>query len=77
MLLEFGTRRAFSPKVNLGGTGGNCWGVGWTSNVLAALKLGRKPSGTMAHALVMAILRYQAANRGFYSVYRILVVLLY
>jgi len=26
-----------------------------TSNVLAALKLGRKPSGTMAHALVMAL----------------------
>lgn len=26
-----------------------------TSNVLAALKLGRKPTGTMAHALVMAL----------------------
>jgi nicotinate phosphoribosyltransferase len=55
-LLEFGTRRAFSPQ-------GAIWaaraalsgGFDATSNVLAALKLGRKPSGTMAHALVMAI----------------------
>lgn len=56
ILLEFGTRRAFSPQ-------GSIWaaraalagGLDATSNVLAALKLGRKPSGTMAHALVMAI----------------------
>jgi nicotinate phosphoribosyltransferase len=55
-LLEFGTRRAFSPQ-------GSIWaaraaiggGLDGTSNVLAALKLGRKPSGTMAHSLVMAI----------------------
>lgn len=55
-LLEFGTRRAFSPQ-------GAMWaaraalaaGFDSTSNVLAALKLGSKPSGTMAHALVMAI----------------------
>jgi nicotinate phosphoribosyltransferase len=55
-LLEFGTRRAFSPQ-------GSIWaaraaiaaGMNATSNVLAALKLGRKPSGTMAHALVMAL----------------------
>ncbi len=55
-LLEFGTRRAFSPQ-------GSIWaaraalagGMDATSNVLAALKLGRKPAGTMAHALVMAI----------------------
>ncbi|NER47178.1 MAG: nicotinate phosphoribosyltransferase [Symploca sp. SIO1A3] len=55
-LLEFGTRRAFSPQ-------GAVWaaraalaaGLDATSNVLAALKLGQKPSGTMAHALVMAI----------------------
>ncbi len=55
-LLEFGTRRAFSPQ-------GAMWaaraaiagGLDGTSNVLAALKLGRKPAGTMAHALVMAI----------------------
>ena len=55
-LLEFGTRRAFSPQ-------GAVWaaraalaaGFDGTSNVLAALQLGQKPSGTMAHALVMAI----------------------
>lgn len=55
-LLEFGTRRAFSPQ-------GALWavraalagGLDGTSNVLGALKLGQKPVGTMAHALVMAI----------------------
>ncbi|HTL88537.1 MAG TPA: nicotinate phosphoribosyltransferase [Leptolyngbya sp.] len=55
-LLEFGTRRAFSPQ-------GSIWaarsalagGLDATSNVLAALKLGRKPTGTMAHSLVMAL----------------------
>ncbi|WP_319423314.1 nicotinate phosphoribosyltransferase [Pleurocapsa sp. FMAR1] len=55
-ILEFGTRRAFSPQ-------GSLWaaraalaaGLDGTSNVLAALKLGEKPRGTMAHALVMAI----------------------
>lgn len=53
-LLEFGTRRAFSPQ-------GSLWaaraalaaGLDGTSNVLAALTLGRQPVGTMAHALVM------------------------
>jgi nicotinate phosphoribosyltransferase len=56
IILEFGTRRAFSPQ-------GAMWaaraaiagGFNATSNVLAALKLGQKPAGTMAHALVMAI----------------------
>ena len=55
-ILEFGTRRAFSPQ-------GALWaaraalaaGFDGTSNVLAALKLGQQPRGTMAHALVMAI----------------------
>ena len=55
-ILEFGTRRAFSPQ-------GSIWaaraalagGLDATSNVLAALKLGEKPVGTMAHALVMAV----------------------
>ncbi|MBE9046573.1 nicotinate phosphoribosyltransferase [Pleurocapsales cyanobacterium LEGE 10410] len=54
-ILEFGTRRAFSPQ-------GAVWaaraslaaGFDGTSNVLAALKLGEPPQGTMAHALVMA-----------------------
>ena len=56
ILLEFGTRRAFSPQ-------GAIWaaraalGAGFdaTSNVLAAKELKQQPSGTMAHALVMAI----------------------
>ncbi|MGB5712277.1 MAG: nicotinate phosphoribosyltransferase [Waterburya sp.] len=55
-ILEFGTRRAFSPQ-------GAVWaaraalagGFDATSNVLAALKLGEQPRGTMAHSLVMAI----------------------
>ncbi|BAZ11350.1 putative nicotinate phosphoribosyltransferase [Calothrix sp. NIES-4071] len=55
-LLEFGTRRAFSPQ-------GAVWaaraalaaGLDATSNVFAALQLGTQPSGTMAHALVMAL----------------------
>lgn len=55
-LLEFGTRRAFSPQ-------GAMWaaraaiagGMTATSNVLAALQLNRNPSGTMAHSLVMAL----------------------
>jgi nicotinate phosphoribosyltransferase len=55
-LMEFGTRRAFSPQAALwaarAAIGG---GFDTTSNVLAALKLGRKPAGTMAHALVMAL----------------------
>lgn len=55
-LLEFGTRRAFSPQ-------GSVWaaraalagGLTATSNVLAAIALHQKPSGTMAHSLVMAL----------------------
>ena len=55
-LYEFGSRRAFSPQ-------GAVWaaraalaaGFDGTSNVLAAMQLGRVPVGTMAHALVMAI----------------------
>ena len=56
LLLEFGTRRAFSPQ-------GATWaaraalagGLNATSNVLAAQQLGINPVGTMAHALVMAV----------------------
>ena len=55
-LLEFGTRRAFSPQASvLAARAALAGGVDATSNVLAALKLGRKPVGTMAHSLVMAI----------------------
>ncbi|AFY76562.1 putative nicotinate phosphoribosyltransferase [Pleurocapsa sp. PCC 7327] len=56
ILLEFGTRRAFSPQGSLwAARAALAGGLDSTSNVLAALKLGRKPSGTMAHSLVMAI----------------------
>jgi nicotinate phosphoribosyltransferase len=56
MLLEFGTRRAFSPQGALwAARAALAGGLTATSNVLAALKLGRKPVGTMAHALVMGI----------------------
>lgn len=56
ILLEFGTRRAFSPQ-------GAMWaaraamaaGLDSTSNVATALKLGIKPSGTMAHSFIMAV----------------------
>ena len=55
-LLEFGTRRAFSPQGSLwAARAALAGGLTATSNVLAALKLGQKPVGTMAHALVMAI----------------------
>lgn len=55
-LLEFGTRRAFSPQASLwAARAAIAGGLDSTSNVLAALKLGQRPSGTMAHALVMAI----------------------
>jgi nicotinate phosphoribosyltransferase len=55
-LLEFGTRRAFGPQASIwAARAALAAGLDATSNVLAALQLGRQPSGTMAHALVMAI----------------------
>ncbi|HEY9692515.1 MAG TPA: nicotinate phosphoribosyltransferase [Oculatellaceae cyanobacterium] len=55
-LLEFGTRRAFSPQASLwAARAALAAGFDATSNVLAALKLGCQPSGTMAHSLVMAL----------------------
>jgi nicotinate phosphoribosyltransferase len=55
-LLEFGTRRAFSPQASIwAARAAIAGGLDSTSNVLAALKLGCQPSGTMAHALVMAL----------------------
>ncbi len=55
-LLEFGTRRAFSPQASLwAARAAIAGGLDSTSNVLAALHLGIKPSGTMAHSLVMAL----------------------
>lgn len=56
ILLEFGTRRAFSPQGSLwAARAAIAGGLDSTSNVLAALRLGQQPSGTMAHSLVMAI----------------------
>ena len=55
-LLEFGTRRAFSPQASVWAVrAALAGGLNSTSNVLAALKLGREPVGTMAHSLVMAV----------------------
>jgi nicotinate phosphoribosyltransferase len=55
-LLEFGTRRAFSPQASVwAARAALAAGLDATSNVLAAQKLGRQPTGTMAHALVMAL----------------------
>ncbi len=55
-LLEFGTRRAFGPQASLlAARAALAAGFDATSNVLAALQLGQKPAGTMAHALVMAL----------------------
>ncbi len=55
-LLEFGTRRAFSPQASLwAARAAIAAGLDTTSNVLAALQLGVLPSGTMSHSLVMAI----------------------
>lgn len=56
LLLEFGTRRAFGPQASLwAARAALAAGMDATSNVLAALQLGQNPSGTMAHALVMAL----------------------
>lgn len=74
-LLEFGTRRAFSPQASIwAARAAIAGGFDGTSNVLAALKLGRNPSGTMAHALVMAIASLsgseQAAFTAFYRYFK-------
>ncbi|HEY9810623.1 MAG TPA: nicotinate phosphoribosyltransferase [Halomicronema sp.] len=69
-LYEFGSRRAFSPQ-------GALWaaraalaaGIDSTSNVLAALKLGRKPAGTMAHSLVMALSATQGTEAQAFSAF--------
>lgn len=56
VLLEFGTRRAFGPQAGMwAARAALAAGFNATSNVLAALKLKRKPAGTMAHSLVMAL----------------------
>ena len=71
-LYEFGTRRAFSPQASLwAARAAIAGGLDATSNVLAALKLGQKPVGTMAHALVMAIAALEGAeDDGFEAFHR-------
>jgi len=62
-LLEFGTRRAFSPQAALwGARAALAAGFNATSNVAAALQLGEVPSGTMAHSLIMAISTLQGGE---------------
>lgn len=63
ILLEFGTRRAFSPQASLwAARAALAAGLDSTSNVLAAVKLGYQPSGTMAHSLVMALAAIQGSE---------------
>ncbi len=69
-LLEFGTRRAFSPQASLwAARAALAAGFDATSNVLAALKLGEKPSGTMAHALVMALCALEGSEEQAFSAF--------
>jgi nicotinate phosphoribosyltransferase len=69
-LLEFGTRRAFSPQASLwAARAALAGGFDATSNVLAALKLGQKPSGTMAHALVMALCALEGSEEKAFSAF--------
>jgi nicotinate phosphoribosyltransferase len=71
-LLEFGTRRAFSPQASLwAARAALAAGLDATSNVLAALQLGQKPSGTMAHSLVMALSALEGSeDQAFAAFYR-------
>ncbi len=69
-LLEFGTRRAFSPQASIwAAQAALAAGLDATSNVLAALQLGRKPSGTMAHALVMALEALEGSEQDAFSAF--------
>ncbi|NEQ41667.1 MAG: nicotinate phosphoribosyltransferase [Okeania sp. SIO3I5] len=70
-LLEFGTRRAFSPQASIwAARAALAGGMDATSNVLAALKLGRKPAGTMAHALVMAISAVEGSEEDAFNAFQ-------
>jgi nicotinate phosphoribosyltransferase len=69
-LLEFGTRRAFSPQASIwAARAAIAGGLDTTSNVLAALTLGCQPSGTMAHALVMAITAIEGSEQAAFSAF--------
>jgi nicotinate phosphoribosyltransferase len=70
ILLEFGTRRAFSPQASLwAARAALAGGLDSTSNVLAAIQLGQKPSGTMAHALVMALSALEGSEEQAFSAF--------
>jgi len=70
VLLEFGTRRAFSPQASLWSARASlASGMDATSNVLAALQLGRTPKGTMAHSLVMALTALQGSEIGAFQAF--------
>ncbi len=70
-LLEFGSRRAFGPQASLwAARAALAAGFDSTSNVLAALQLGRKPSGTMAHALVMALTALEGSEDQAFDAFR-------
>lgn len=63
-LLEFGSRRAFGPQAAVwAARAALAAGFDATSNVLTALQLGRKPAGTMAHALVMALAALEGSEQ--------------
>jgi nicotinate phosphoribosyltransferase len=69
-LMEFGTRRAFGPQASLwAARAALAAGLDATSNVLAALKLGRKPVGTMAHSLVMALSATEGSEAGAFTAF--------
>lgn len=69
-LLEFGTRRAFSPQAALwAARAAIAAGFDATSNVLAAVKMGQKPVGTMAHALVMALGAIEGSEQEAFSAF--------
>jgi nicotinate phosphoribosyltransferase len=69
-LLEFGTRRAFSPQASLwAARAAIAGGLDTTSNVLAALQLGYEPSGTMAHSLVMAMGAMKGGEQAAFSAF--------
>jgi nicotinate phosphoribosyltransferase len=70
-LLEFGSRRAFGPQAAVwAARAALAAGFDSTSNVLAALQLGRKPSGTMAHALVMALTALEGSEDQAFDAFR-------
>ncbi len=69
-LLEFGSRRAFSPQAAVwAARAALAAGFDVTSNVLAALKLGSQPAGTMAHALVMALNAIEGSEMGAFAAF--------